>query len=420
MATKHAINIQAKNHLPEALKVLAKLPKNEDGRISWESSQLERGTFELIYNLTFKPVDDYVKDGAIWHVLNECARGNDFSSKFFIAQLHAYLGRHFSKEPKSLIAISQINASVSAGLPNRLPSPLGPIEIRSSLSKIDREAIAKFHEYKQNSLGLHQDFIYLTCRVAATDDRAALDAAYQKIKFSLGLLNLFVSGYGVSKRFGLPNAPIGQFMSASSIFTIHRTQRVIGNYFSENHYPLAWKQSFSVWRRVVPREDIQRVAKAYVTRFARLDFKEPLIRSIVLFQEGLEAVHIDIALLKFWTGIEVLCAREEREATERIIERVSSIFIDQSHASIRLNFIQEFRNKIVHRGEAGDHSLLCAQWGSIYLAHLIEFCLFNNLKIKTRADLLAFLSTPAEKSKLIEALSIYRRRLRSIKKSAAG
>jgi hypothetical protein len=80
----------------------------------------------------------------------------------------------------------------------------------------------------------------------------------------------------------------------------------------------------------------------------------------LLLQEGLETGHVEVALLKFWTGIEVLCAREEREPTERIVERASSIFDDYQHAAMRLSFIQEFRNKIVHRGEAGDHALLCA------------------------------------------------------------
>jgi len=75
MATKASINFRAKNHLAVPLKALAKVPKPAGERISWESSRLDRGTFELIYSLDFKPpIDDHVKDGAIWHVLNECAR----------------------------------------------------------------------------------------------------------------------------------------------------------------------------------------------------------------------------------------------------------------------------------------------------------------------------------------------------------
>jgi hypothetical protein len=71
--------IHAKEYLAKALRSLSQLPKNEDGRISWQSSQLEKGTFELIYSLTFKPpIDDHIKDGALWHVLNECARAKDF------------------------------------------------------------------------------------------------------------------------------------------------------------------------------------------------------------------------------------------------------------------------------------------------------------------------------------------------------
>jgi hypothetical protein len=179
------------------------------------------------------------------------------------------------------------------------------------------------------------------------------------------------------------------------------------------------KQSFSVYRAHGPAEQVKKTAKAYVDQISKLDFGDKVLQSLVLFQEGLESNHIDIALLKFWTGIEVLCAREEREATERIIERASSIFSDRKHAMMRLNFMQEFRNKIVHRGEASDHSLLSAQWGSIYLAGIIRFCLFNTLRIRTRSDLLDYLSAPTDESTLKNMLSWYRKRLVSVRRARA-
>jgi hypothetical protein len=256
--------------------------------------------------------------------------------------------------------------------------------------------------------------MYMSCRVATVDDRSAIDAAYRNIKYGLGVLNLITLAYGVSKRFGIPNTPIGKFISASTIFTIDRRQRKLGNYVSENHYPISWKRNFLVWQRASTKE-ITKHAKHYALNLARLDFREKVVQAIVLFQEGLEATHIDLALLKFWTGIEVLCAREEREPAERTVERASSIFINRSHAAMRLNFIQEFRNKIVHRGNAGEHALLCAQWGSIYLAGLIEFCLFNKYKFQKRSELLDYLSAPTDQVKLAKTISLYRRRLSAVR-----
>jgi hypothetical protein len=171
----------------------------------------------MIYSLTFKPpIDGHVKDGALWHVLNECARANTFSTAFFLRPLRAFLTVHFSKQPKGLIAaISQVNARASARLPARIPSAFGIIEIKPSLSKIEKAIIDKLEDYERHRLGLHDDFLYVTCRVAATDDRSAIDAAYRNIKFGLGMLNLITRGYGVSDRFGYPDAPIGKFLSAS-------------------------------------------------------------------------------------------------------------------------------------------------------------------------------------------------------------
>jgi hypothetical protein len=138
------------------------------------------------------------------------------------------------------------------------------------------------------------------------------------------------------------------------------------------------------------------------------------VQAIILFQEGLEATHIDIALLKFWTAIELLCSRETKEATDRVIERASSIFRNPRGAAMRLNFIQDFRNKIVHRGEAGDHSVLCAQMGSLYLAVIIEFFLFNKQKLRRHSEILDYLSTPTDRGKLMDIMAIYRKRLSSL------
>lgn len=193
----------------------------------------------------------------------------------------------------------------------------------------------------------------------------------------------------------------------------------MGGYLSENHYPAFWKRSFSVWQQN-NTEEISKFAQHCVSDLARIDFRDKVVQAVVLFQEGLETTHIEVALLKFWTGIEVLCAREEKESTERTVEQASSIFGNQSHAAMRLTFIQEFRNLIVHRGEAGGHALLCAQWGSIYLAEVITFCLFNKHRFRQRSQLLDYLSTPADEAKLAETISLYRERLRALRNRAAG
>jgi hypothetical protein len=112
------MHIHGKSGLAEAMKSLSKTPKKHEGRITWDSEALERGTFEVIYNLTFTPpIDDYYKDGAIWHALNECARAEDFSTKFFIQKLRAYLEGLVSRQPRSFTAVTQVNAQTAARLP---------------------------------------------------------------------------------------------------------------------------------------------------------------------------------------------------------------------------------------------------------------------------------------------------------------
>jgi len=411
------MQIQGKSHLAKALEALSKLPKKDnDGRIRWESGALEHGTFEVIYNLNFKPpIDDYDKDGAIWHALNECARANNFTQQFFIQKLQSYLAQLFSKQPRLFTAVAQINAQTGARLPDKIVSVDGRIEIRRTLPPSCIKVINKLEDYERSRLNLQDDFVYLTVKLKSRSERSAVDAAYRTMKYALGVINLATRGYGVSKRFGFPNAPLGKFLSASPVFIVDAAAGKLGGWQSENHYPTQWKNNFSVWQDQ-DDEVISKFAKHVASDLARIDFKERLVQSVLLFQEGLETGHIEVALLKFWTGIELLCAREEKESTERVVERASSIFDDYGHAAMRLNFIREFRNRVVHRGEASDHALVCAQYGSAYLAALIRFFLWNIYKFRERDVVLDFLSLPLDEQKLRNSIALNRTRLATLKR----
>ncbi len=410
------MQIHGKHHLAEALRGLSKVPKDHDGRIAWDGAKLEQGTFEVLCNLTFnQPVDDYDKDGAIWHGLNECARAKDFTPKFFIQKVRGYLDGLLDMQPRSFTAVAQINAQVGANLPDKLMSMDGAVEIRRTLPPSSLRVISALDDYERNRLNLQGDFSYLIFKVKSPNERSAVNAAYRSMKYALGILNMATNGYGVSRRYGFPNAPIGKFLSASPIFIVDTKARKLGNWQSENHYPTPWKRNFSVWQGQ-DGQAITQFAKNVASDVARIDFKERLVQSVLLFQEGLETGHVEVALLKFWTGIEVLCAREEREPTQRVVDRASSIFDDYGAAAMRLNFIQEFRNKVVHRGEAGDHALLCAQYGSAYLAALIRFFLWNIYRFRSREMILDFLSLPLDEKKLEGNINLNRTRRLALKR----
>jgi len=413
------MQIHGNSHLAKALQALSKIPEDHEGRVAWDSSKLEHGTFEVLYNLSFDPpVDDYDKDGAIWSALNECARAKDFTPRFFIQKVRTHFEGLLSKRPRSYTAVTQVNAQVHARLPDKIMSIDGPVEIKRKLPPSCLRVIGKLKDYDRDRLNLQDDFSYLVVKVKGRSDRAALSAAYRQLKYALGILNMATWGYGVSERFGFPNAPIGTFLSASPIFLVDIAGAKLGHWQSENYYPLAWKRNFSVWQGQDAAQ-ITRVAKNVSSDLKRIDFKDKLVQSVLLFQEGLETNHIEVALLKFWTGIEVLCAREEREPTRRVVERASSIFDDFQHAAMRLTFIQDFRNRVVHHGEVGDHALLCAQYGSLYLAALIRFFLWNNYKFRKHDKILDFLSLPLDAQRLENSIGLNRTRLTALKRMVA-
>lgn len=180
--------------------------------------------------------------------------------------------------------------------------------------------------------------------------------------------------------------------------------------------PDSLEKKLSVWQ-AHDASRIKKFAKNVASDLARIDFKEKWSRR--WFQEGLETSRVEVALLKIWTAIEALCAREEREPTQRVVERASSIFDNFRHAAMRLNFIQDYRNRVVHRGEAGDHALLCAQYGSLYLAAHIWFFLWNIYKSRKREEILDFLSLPLDMQRLKSNIALNRTRLKAATRMAA-
>lgn len=410
------MQIHGKGGLGDALRGLSKLPEEHEGRISWDGAKLQHGTFEVLCNLSFDPpADDYDKDAAIWHGLNECARAKNFTPKFFLQKVRSYLDGLLNVQSQSFTAVTQINAQVSAGLPNKIMSIDGSVEILATLPASILKIVSKLRDYERSRLNLQNDFSYLVVKIKSKNERSAVNAAYRNIKYALGILNMAVEGYGVGRRYGFPNAPIGKFLSASPIFIVDTKARKLGNWQSENYYPTPWKRNFSVSQRQ-DGAAITEFAKNVASDLTRIDFRDRLVQAVLLFQEGLETSHIEIALLKFWTGIELLCSREEREPTQRVVERASSIFDDFGGAAMRLNFIQEFRNRVVHQGENGDHTLLCAQYGSAYLAALIRFFLWNIYKFRSRTEILDFLSLPLDEKKLEGNIGLNRTRLKALKR----
>jgi hypothetical protein len=278
------MQIQFKSRLAEALQFLSRVPKEQEGRIAWESNALDRGTFEVIYNLTFKPaIEDFIKDGAVWHALTECARAKNFSVPFFIRKLRSYLEGLVGKEKRSYLAVMQVNAQRNVNLPKKIMSPTGRVNITAGLPRACRTVIGGLKDLERERLHLQDDFVFMTSRVVSSQDCSALTTAYDRMKYALGVINLATHGYGVSQRIGFPNAPIGTFLSASPVVMIDTTAKKLGHWQSETNCPVRWKRNFSVWQSQ-DTEAIAAFAKNFAGDLSRIDFKDRLVPAVLLFQ----------------------------------------------------------------------------------------------------------------------------------------
>ena len=412
------LRIKSQGDLQSILNIFTAILFKEDNKISWNGDKLDDLTFDLIYVLKFQPeVQDHIKDAAIWSVINDCARANDFSQDFFIRKLRDYIINSNARSKRRYTGLTQLNCTCSTNIPSTLTSISGIVNFSANLSPSESAAISKLSSFEKDRMGFDPDFYYISIPVQAEDEYEALEDVYKNTKYMLGIMNFYYRGYGISKRFGFPSAPIGKFLTASAILIVDKKKKLTGSVQYNSGYPHLYSSSFRVWQKL--DNGISVGAKHHISSIRQSDFGERVVKAIIAFQEGLEDNDIDNALLKFWTGIELLCSRDSKEAANRTIERASSIFAKRDHAERRMIFIQNYRNKIVHKRDSGKHALLCAQWASIYLAEIIRFYLFNNHRMKSYSDIIDYMSLPSSEQKLREEIKLRRMRLDSIARQKA-
>jgi hypothetical protein len=409
-----APKIEVTKNISKILKELSSAYSvTEEGRVSWPSDKIHNLTFGLIASLKFSPkIDDHAKDQCLWKTVNSCAKGRNFSQSYFLGVLRKEVAEFNSQRTKTFSVVTQLNVPRHRPFPKSIHSIYGAIEVRRQLRGWELDVAKDWRLEWRNYIDIHDNFLFLRSHFKSRNARSAIDLGYRNIQCCIGIMNLAVGGYGLSRRIGIPNVPMGKFLNASAYILSDAKDRHFGSWVTESFYP-----NFSLLEaNSINLEELPPLMARWIRRIHNTDFEEKITTAIILFQEGLSAIHVEMALLKLWTCIELLCSRDgQRENTERIIEKASSLFDEQDTAKLRLSFIAESRHSVVHRGESGDHALLCAQWASIYAAQIIGFCVYNVHNLKKQNDVLDYLNTPRSAERLNRVISIHRKRLRIVK-----
>ncbi|MCK1698156.1 hypothetical protein [Bradyrhizobium sp. 144] len=388
-----------------------------DGRIAWPM-EVDQHTFQLIASLSFVPkIPDHEKDGAIWSAINECAKNKKFDDKAFIRHLREAIVEIRSKPTSAHSVLAQINVPKKEKIPKSLSSYYGSIVPQARILPSQLRILKEEHAFETRLASFEDDFLFVRAKIKARDGRSALGEGIRSIQFALGLLNLASQGYGLSKRFGIPSVPLGKYLLSSPVIVVDQDNKKMGGWISDSSYPRQFKFNFTARRDDL--DDLATYTKRWIKRIGRVDFPDRLATAIVLFQEGLSATQVDVALIKLWTCIELVTSRADgREPLEKAIERASSIFRPPEMTRVRLDFIANSRHAVVHKGESGEHSLLCAQWASIYAGELLRFAAFNKHKLTKYADILDYLSSPISEPRLKQNIRMSKLRLRALAQRA--
>jgi hypothetical protein len=409
-----AVSVKVKRDIGDVLKWLAKSFSTHEGRIAWPG-ELNEQSFQLVASITFTPrIEDHEKDDAIWRTINDCARLNNFEQNVFARKLRENIAKLLSRAEKSYIVTAQINVPNYLEFPPAVSSVYGPVSLSRHLSRSEQRLQSKKRPFETQKIQIENDFLFLRYKLKARSARSALQTGNRNLQCCVGILNLVTRGFGLSMRIGIPDAPLGGLMLASTTLLVDPALRTVGDWMILSQYPHLFKGSFTANSVNLP--EIVPYTRLWVRQIKRTDFSDRLSNAITLFQEGLSATSIDVALIKLWTCIELLCARpSSKEPLDRVIERAAGIFYPPQVTKMRLEFIANSRHAVVHRGESGEHSLLCAQWASIYAADVIGFFAFNIHGLTKHSEILDYLSAPQSTDRLKDVIRIHSLRLKGIK-----
>ncbi|CCD94177.1 hypothetical protein BRAO375_320010 [Bradyrhizobium sp. ORS 375] len=415
-----SVSIKVKTDISQELKWLSKAYENNEGRISWPGGEIDEYTFQVIASLSFTPnLADHEKDDAIWTTINECAKLGKFDQNTFIRKLREASEAIRSRPASKYTLLTQINVPKNSNSCKRLNSLNGAIHLQDSLSRQQLGMLEEERTFAAYRSEFHDDFLFARVTVKARHARSALQDGIRSLQLSLGLLNLAARGYGLSKRMGIPGVPLGQFLIASPAFLLDHEKRKMGSWLSDSDFPNRFKFHFTAKR--VDLKELSTFTKRWIGKIERTDFSDRFSTAITLFQEALSARQVDIALIKFWTCIELLTSRPDgKEPLERAIARASSIFIPPAPTKTRLEFIANSRHALVHKGGDGEHALLCAQWASIYAGELLGFSGFNAHGLTKHSEILEHLSTPLCEDRLRTSIRMSQLRLKALSKRSAN
>lgn len=281
--------------------------------VTWNASDLEQATFDLLRNMRFDAgVPYYLKELAVLDALAKCVECQRLNSKSFLQFVNTYICDHDNRKKVKYIVVTQVNATRGARRHDAprdvrmiVPSIEGRFEITTRIPKKVVQALSKADDRTLEILALKRDFLYAVGEVYAKDDMEALAAGYDIMSVGFGILNLGLHRVFVNARHRSPRTPFGHLLHASSLFMVKEGREEICGFIGTSQFPNEWKFELTV--------DLQSIinglafSKKFVSSVKRIDGGDQIKNATRLLQEGLSANAVDVALLRFWTAFEVLC-----------------------------------------------------------------------------------------------------------------
>jgi hypothetical protein len=169
----------------------------------------------------------------------------------------------------------------------------------------------------------------------------------------------------------------------------------------------------SVFRLDKP-EKIQSNSRWALRRIERSPYKERVVDALLQFVRALDERDSTVSFIKLWTALETL-ATPGRADYDRLVKRCSFLFKEGEFHRQVLEHLKEYRNSIVHLGEASEHSRTHCFQLQLYFVNIVWFHIRNARIFQSIEEANEFLDLPPQADLIKRRIQLAQKAIRFLR-----
>lgn len=254
---------------------------------------------------------------------------------------------------------------------------------------------------------------YLLARVQARSGYHAADLFFNAVETFISVYNLATKPWNI---IGTQQRPeVSMLVGPYYLFFKNRRHFTdSGIWYNENYRKEFWKCASIRQDRFSDNMGVVRRALASLENHP---LRKPILSSLLMMNDGMEAFDMSRRTLRYWTALERLFqAEDERIAYDKIIRRATYLEGPKDFSSAKLHRIVRIRNRYVHLGQTENYHHQLTQFLADFVRSHLFYILFNGDDFSNHNEVLEMTDLPSTDDALERRMRAIVRRQRMISK----